>query len=208
MDDLDPNTELGTQLPDELTSLKSRADMMGLRYHPSIGLETLREKIARALAGEPELPEEPEGAAVVAAALAPVAEQPLYAAPVVAPAPKISPRAQAQMDAARLIRVVVSCMNPLKKEWEGEIFTVSNSLVGTYKKFVPFNIDEGFHIPHIIYEQLKERMFQTFVTEKGPRGERIKRGKQVKEFAIQLLDPLTADELKDLAQRQAMAAGN
>lgn len=123
-------------------------------------------------------------------------------------APRMSPRAQAQADASRLIRVVVSCMNPLKKEWEGEIFTVANSLVGTYKKFVPFNIDEGFHIPHIIYEQLKERMFQTFVSEKGPRGERIKRGKQVKEFAIQLLDPLTAEELKDLAQRQAMAAGN
>ena len=29
-------------VPDELTSLKQRADMLGITYHPSIGLDKLR----------------------------------------------------------------------------------------------------------------------------------------------------------------------
>ena len=42
------------QTPDELTTLKARADQMGITYHPSIKVEKLREKIAAKLAGEEE----------------------------------------------------------------------------------------------------------------------------------------------------------
>ena len=41
-------------------------------------------------------------------------------------------------------------MNPTKKEWEGEIITVSNALVAvTVKKYIPFAAEDGWHVPQI-----------------------------------------------------------
>ena len=34
---------------DELSALKARADLLGISYHPSIGLEKLREKVNKAM---------------------------------------------------------------------------------------------------------------------------------------------------------------
>lgn len=170
---------------DELTALKARADLMGVSYHPSIGLEKLREKVNAALAsGEDE------------------------AAPAVAAAAELTEgqlREQAVMDATRLVRIRLTCMNPNKKELDGEIYTVGNSLVGTLKKYIPFNNDEGWHVPHILYETLRDKECQIFTTKRDARGNQYREGKLIKEFAIEVLPPLTEEELHDLAQRQAMS---
>ena len=174
-------SEVDTDLPvvDELTALKERAELMGVKFHPSISLEKLREKVNAAIS---DVQKDPE-----------------------AEAPKKNSRLEAQRKASELVRIRVTCMNPAKKEWEGEIFTVGNSTVGTFKKYVPFNADEGWHVPWIIYEQLKERECQVFVTKRDERGNTTRTGKLIKEFAIEVLPNLTEEELKDLAQRQAMA---
>ena len=52
MSDID-NDLSAAELPDELTTLKGRADLLGIAYHPSIGVEKLREKVKAALAGTP-----------------------------------------------------------------------------------------------------------------------------------------------------------
>lgn len=91
-------------------------------------------------------------------------------------------------------------MNPFKNEWEGEIFTAGNAAVGTFKSMF-FNADEGWHVPRIIYNQMAERQCQVFVTRKDDRGRSIREGKLIKEFAIEALDPLTIDELAELARR-------
>ena len=174
-------SEVDTDLPDvdELTALKERAELMGVKFHPSISLEKLREKVNAAIS---DVQKEPEAEAL-----------------------KKNARLEAQRKASELVRIRVTCMNPAKKEWEGEIFTVGNSTVGTFKKYVPFNADEGWHVPRIIYEQLKERECQVFVTKRDERGNTTRTGKLIKEFAIEVLPNLTEEELKDLAQRQAMA---
>lgn len=174
-------------LPDELTVLKARADLLGITYHPSIGLDKLRAKVAGAVEDKPEeadpavagnnLPEESEG----------------------------QTRARLRQEANELIRVRVSCMNPDKKEWDGEIFTTGNSVVGTFSKFVPFNNEEGWHIPRIIYQQLVQRQCQIWVAERDIRGNSIRKSKMIKEFSIEILPNLTADELHELARRQAMS---
>lgn len=172
-------SDIDTDLPvvDELTALKARADMMGVKYHPSISLEKLKEKItAHMNAGEDKPVAEPE-----------------------------MDRAALQKSASELMRIRVTCMNPAKKEWEGEIFTVGNAVVGTFKKYVPFNADEGWHVPRIIYEQLKDRECQVFTTVRDSRGNSTRKGKLIKEFAIEVLPNLTEEEIKELAQRQAMA---
>ena len=174
------------EMPDELTSLKQRADLLGLSYHPSIGLEKLRDKVNATLASQEETkPEE-------------VAQDPVTET-------LDQKRRRLRDEAAKLVRIRVTCMNPNKKEWEGEIITAGNAGVGTYKKYIPFNADEGWHVPNIIYQVLKSRECQVFYTVTGPRGNKFRKGKLIKEFAIEVLPPLTEEELKDLAQRQAMS---
>jgi hypothetical protein len=180
MSDFDTDTEL--QMPDELTALKERADLMGVKYHPSISLEKLRDKVNAAMAptkAEEAKPEEPHKPS----------------------------RAELQRKASELVRIRVTCLNPAKKEWEGEIFTVGNNAVGTFKKYVPFNADEGWHVPRIIYQQLIERQCQVFYAAKDDRGRSTRKAKLIKEFAVEVLPMLTEQELKELAQRQAMAKG-
>ena len=156
---------------------------MGISYHPSIGVEKLREKVNGALTG------------------ADTAKDPV--APGVESEDDI--RRRQKLRASELVRVRVACMNPAKKEWEGEIFTVGNTVVGTFKKFVPFNAEDGWHVPRIIYNQLVERQCQIFVAAKDERGNPIRKSKLIKEFAVEVMPALTKDELEELARRQAMS---
>ena len=177
--------------PTELELLKERAVQMGISFHPSIGVDKLRAKVEAAIQGVPDPTANDEQ----------VEEAP-------APAPVLSEYQKTQMqrmEAMKLMRVVVSCMNPAKQAWEGEIFTVGNDIVGTVKKFVPFNVDTGYHIPHIIYEQLMERMCQIFVSTTDPvTGIKTSRSKLIKEFNVVVLPQLTDDELAELARQQAV----
>ena len=177
---------------DELTTLKARADMLSISYHPSIGVEKLKAKIEAKLSDAPEETDEPE-------------VKPPVQAPGVAVETEGQKRQRLRKQAAELVRIRVTCMNPAKREWEGEIITAGNSAVGTFKKYIPFNADEGWHVPRIIYNQLVERECQVFVTTKDGRGNSVRRGKSIKEFAIEVLPQLTQEELDELARRQAMA---
>lgn len=171
---------------DELTTLKARADLLGIPYHPSIGLEKLREKINAATSDEAD-------------------PAPIQAASQTNEETLNQKRARLKKEALELVRIRVTCMNPAKAEWEGEIFTVGNSAIGSVTKYVPFNADAGWHVPRIIYQQLAERQCQIFTAVKDSRGNKGRKGKLIKEFAIEVMPSLTPEELRDLAQRQAMA---
>ena len=171
---------------DELQILRDRANLLGVRFHPSISLDKLREKVVAATSGEATPPDE-------AKAPEPVEET------------VGQKRNRLKREALALVRIRITCMNPAKSEWEGEIFTAGNSLIGSVKKFVPFNADEGWHVPRIIYNQMVDRQCQIFVTRKDGRGNSVREGKLIKEFAIEVLPQLTASELAELARRQAMA---
>jgi hypothetical protein len=211
MSDIDNDT---SDLPvvDELTALKARADQIGLKYHPNIGLETLREKVNAALSapGPVEQPKVDEAEDYPAPEDPALLNQPAAnAAPESLDAPVTETLSQRRLrkkrEANELIRIRVTCMNPAKKEWEGELFTAGNSVVGSFSKFVPFNIDEGWHVPRIIYNQIVQRQFQTFRNEKTKNGVTVRRSGLIREFAIEVLPQLSLDELQELAQRQAMA---
>ena len=176
----------------ELENLKSRAEKLGVKFHPSISAEKLREKIKAAQTeGEGSVGEQSEGKSAAG-----TKEE--------SPAAK---KLRLKREALKLVRVRITCMNPAKKEWEGEIITVANNAVGTVKRYVPFNTEDGWHVEHILLEQLRERQCQIFVSEKDSRGNKVRKGKLIREFAIEVLDPLTEEELAELAQRQAMAKG-
>jgi hypothetical protein len=168
---------------DEEANLKKRADLMGITYHPSIGLVKLREKVNTALA---------------AAATKEAAE-----IEEVKPESDNARRIRSRKEAHALRRVQITCMNPAKKEWSGELFTVGNSVVGTVTHFVPFNAEDGWHLPSIIVQAMEDRMCQVFAVTTDSRGNKGRSGKLIKEFAIQDLPALTELEISKLAARQA-----
>lgn len=170
----------------ELDLLKERAKLMNLKFHPNIGLDKLKALVkANQDAGEPET----ESVNIKAS--------------------KKETRAQYVMrkrkEAHRLVRVIVSCRNPEKTEWEGETFTGSNSLVGSITKYVPFNNEEGWHVPQIILNVIRERKCTVFTWKKNGNGDRVKVGKQINEFTITELPALTPQEIQELKERQAVA---
>jgi len=199
----------------ELEELKTRADQMGLKYHPSIGLDKLREKVNAHLSATSDEPEETNTPVTVSEQTAITGTnttEPLKEAepPQQELQPKVETdqerRIRLKKEANTLVRVRVTCMNPAKREWDGEIFTVANSVVGTIKKMVPF--DTIWHVPQFILNHIESSQYQTFYKFRDPRtGQETRRGKLVKEFAIERLPELSEAQLHDLAQRQAMAQG-
>jgi len=169
---------------DELETLKARADQLGISYHPSIGVDKLREKVKAKLDGEQDS---------AAAAPAKVTES------------ENAFRLRKRKEAEELVRVMVTNMNPHKKEWEGEKLDAGNSVVGTHRKYVPFGVE--WHVPRIIFNMLKQRQCQIFRTRRDERGRQVREGVMIPEFNVVELPPLSEKELKELAQRQAMAAG-
>lgn len=225
-DDALPEDE-GQVLPsvDELTSLKQRADLMGMKYHPSISADKLRAKIAEYIQSDAKTPPDadpelypavtqpaPSGSVSVPALVVPaglkakVNEEDGSVTYVIAETEN-QKRNRIRRESLEMVRVRVVCMNPAKKEWQGEIFTVGNNAVGTVKKYIPFNSDEGWHIPRIMLTMLEQRQCQIFVTSKTKLGVSVRQGKLIKEFAIEILPALTEQELRELARRQAVAAG-
>lgn len=111
------------------------------------------------------------------------------------------PRMEAMKAATKLIRCIITCRDPLKTSWEGEIFSVSNDVIGEQKKYIPFNLDEGYHVPQIILNVLKDKKCTVFVN-KRVNGEQVKVGKEINAYGIEILDPLTEHELSVLAAEQ------
>jgi hypothetical protein len=182
-------------MEDELTVLKARADVLGINYHPSIKLESLRSKVNAKLAkAAPAEEEESEEEQEQEQAAKPVAQTPMQK------------RRELKNKMMALVRVRISCLDPSKKEHEGEIFTVGNSVIPSMKKYIPYTTpDEGYHIPQMMFDQLKERMCQIFVTKTDDKGNKVRRSKMIKAFALEVLPPLTKEELAELAQRQALS---
>jgi len=114
---------------------------------------------------------------------------------------------KARRDALKLIRVNITSRDPLKIAWEGEIFTVSNDVIGDVKKYIPFNTEDGYHVPQIILNALKNKKCTIFKRKKGRDGKYVNEAKQVSAFNIEYLEPLSAGELDELARQQRLAQG-
>ena len=193
-----PADESNQAVNDELATLRARADLMGITYHQSTGVDKLRARINNTLQGEEKAESaEPVNKTAKAKTVEVISEKQF----------KEEEFRLRKSNAGKLMRVRVTCMNPAKKEWDGEIISVGSSKIGTYKKFVKFNAEDGWHIPYIIYQYMKEKKCSVFYTVTDQRGQKIRKAKLVNEFNMEVLPSLTDDELKALAQQQAMEAG-
>jgi len=168
----------------ELDLLKLRADQLGIKYHHKIGAVKLNKMIDAELA----VPEPAMQQANVPIATAITSGQ---------------HRVQLTKEANRLVRIRVANMNPTKKAWPGEIYTVSNSVIGSIRKYVPFNNEEGYHVPQMMLNMMQEKECQIFINKKLPGGIEENRPKIIKELNIEILPSLTLNELQTLAATQA-----
>ena len=184
----------------EMQSLKDRANLIGLRFHPKIGLKNLRIKV------EEHLNKTPEQLASTSVDTLPDTVQSEKVVPIKKVETLTERKIRLRKKASRLVRIRLTCMNPNKRAWQGEVFTVSNSSAGTFKKFVPFNADNGWHIPQMMLGMIEDRKYvEHYVAGKDSRGREIKRHRLVKEFAIEKMPPLTEQEIHDLKIQQGLA---
>ena len=215
----------------EIEALKARAEKLGIAVDGRWGVEKLREVVNAAIQGDKPVTE--QVAAPVAPAVAPTPTAPAITATeseIVSPvavtkmpsladalaksneAVPAEPETLGQRknrlrrEAMALVRVRISCMDPQKKNLKGELICVSNRNFGTIQRFVPFNRE--WHIEKVLYDALMEKEYMLFDrTKTGRAGIEVVEPRNVPAFNIQVLPPLTKGELKDLAQRQAMADG-
>lgn len=209
--------------PTELQLLKERAQLMGISHSPNIGVEALRAKIDAAREGLPDPGEgtpsaSTEELAQLTAGVNPpaVVNQPKVITERTAP-PLLTDKQLMQAEREKqwaeqlaLVRIRITCLNPAKKELQGEVITVANDFVGTVKKFIPFGeaTDSGYHIPQILLTELQSRQFNQIKTKKGIGPGQVEiQQRLVKEFAIEILPPLSQEEMQQLANQQAAAAG-
>jgi len=107
-------------------------------------------------------------------------------------------------DAMKLIRVIVRPNDPLKLESGGEIFTYGSNVINNgkaVKKYVPFNNEEGWHIPNIIYQNIVATECQIFkkVTRNG---QDTMEAVKIKSYNVEVLPALTQGEIDKIAIRQ------
>ena len=186
------------EVPDELVLLKERADTMGIKYHPSIGIDKLKEKIEETrnnlqLTDTEKVDEVINNIDINAVSVG---------APVVETGGQR--RVRLRKEATKLVRIRVTNMNPIKSNLKGEILCAGNASIGMVKKFIPFNAEQGWHVPQILLTQLQNRKYMSHYEVKIG-NQRIKKHKLIPEFAIEILKPLTPKEIKELAQRQIIA---
>ncbi|WP_038345666.1 hypothetical protein [Acinetobacter sp. A47] len=169
---------------DERATLIQQATMLGIQFHPNIGTDTLRERVQAKLKEH----------------TADLADGHFETSQPVKTSDEHAARMALRDEANKLIRVRVTCMDPMKKEFQGEYYTVANSEVGTIRKYVLFN--EEYHLPNFIVKQLQAKTCQIFVTKKNDRGVPVRTGKSIKAYSVEILPQLTKDELAELAADQ------
>jgi hypothetical protein len=181
---------------DELALLKERAKMMGIGISGNIGVDALKKKIENHINGsknQEDYDEEKEVAAAKAKKKSKAEiEQEI--------------REKLWAEEMALVRCKIYNLNPSKRDLYGEIVTVSNRYLGTVKKFIPFGeaTDNGYHIPKVLYNDLKTRQFQSINT-KTVGGKIEVKTRMVPEYSIEVMPPLTAEELQELALAQEAA---
>lgn len=202
-DSSEPTVTLGDEPEapkiDERAVLMQRARLMGIEFSNNISTEKLRERINAKLDGAKPGEDPASATAEDGAEINALTGEP-------ANAPKKSLRQQIWDEEMRLVRVRITCMDPKKKDLHGEIFTIANEYLGTVRKFVPFGeaTENGYHIPNCIYKMMEEKRFLHIRTIKDRKtGTPRIETSEAKEFAIEVLPPLTPEELQKLAIAQA-----
>ncbi len=164
----------------EMEELKVEAKELGIKVPGNISKTKLKAKIA---------------------SVKEVIDEPVAAPEEEAPIGKPTTRAQAKKIGGKLMRVRITCHDPQFKKHTGLIRSAGSTLYFV-KRFVPFN--RITHIEKVIYDFMKQTNYQWF-EEKVNRstGRKYKVPRTSPAFVIEDIEPLTQEELTELAKDQA-----
>lgn len=107
--------------------------------------------------------------------------------------------------ALRLVRVKIQNLDPNDAVLSGAILSLQNKYTGKVAKYIPYGeeSENGYHIPWMIYEHLKQWKFPLRKEQKGGRfGVKTYKTVMVNKFSVEVLPPLTLAELQILANHQ------
>lgn len=183
-----------------LDELKNQAKALGIKFSPNIGAEALQQKIKEAQEASVDEVEESVEVTPTVNNDAPTDDPVLKAARL---------RKKAREEALKLVRCKIVNNDPNKNDLQGDYYTVANSVIGKVTKYVPFRgtAAESWHIPMCIYNFLTTKKFVNISgTSKENDLSNADRARELPEFSITILPPLTKEELEELAKEQA--AGN
>lgn len=206
--------------PTELEVLKERAKIMGIQHSPNIGVDALKAKIKEKQEGKPaeaeieneddEDEDQDEPIPLTESAIRRAERKKARQAAASQKNKKETVqqiRDRLKRDCMKLVRCRIYNMNPSKADLKGEIVTVANKYIGTVRKMIPFGeaTDNGFHIEQILFDELKSRKFQQLRPKKVRGIDQAPERRMVPEYNLEILPPLTRNELRELAQKQAAA---
>jgi hypothetical protein len=169
--------------------LRENGKLLGISFAPNTSVESMHNQLKEAR----EL----------------IVQEPLTASEADAPESEHAARKRLRDENLRLIRIRIACLNPNKSGLPGEILTVHNDIVGTVKKYIPYNeAGEAYHVPYILLKMLKRKKFLQIKDPPKPKNG-VPSGapttKMVPEYGIEILEPLTPRELDDLKRAQGAA---
>lgn len=195
------NYEYVEEPTDRLTLLKERADTMGIKYHHKANADTISNLIEKAL-GESEKTDNTTTDTPSAVQTADILLSNNEHIPQeYKPLNEGQRKSELLKQARKNVRCIVTCHNPAKSSSTGEFHTVANGIVPKITTMVQYNVET--HVPQIILNMLRERTYEQFYTYKEEKtGDNLRRSRTIKEYSIQVLDPLTEKELQVIRERQ------
>lgn len=107
----------------------------------------------------------------------------------------------------RLVRVRVTSNDPSDQDLPGTIIQFSNKYLGNVSKYIPLN-GVPWHIPYVLYKVLKSPVSTYYTRATDIKNRFVGTDSVVRRprYNVELLPPLTKEELEDLKEQQ-LASG-
>jgi|TARA_R110000851_G_scaffold39841_2_gene100924 hypothetical protein len=181
-------------------SLEEQATLLGVDFHPNISDEKLMTRVKAAKEGSPQeantddVTKESENKPTVKKATVFIPQSEMKFS-------KEITKTEKRQEARQLVRVVVSCNDPAKKEWQGELLEVGNGVIGELRKFIPYGTP--WYVPKALIRFIEAKEYQKFYTRRDKHNNETRYGINEKAFNVSYVGNLSVDELADLAKNQA-----
>lgn len=108
---------------------------------------------------------------------------------------KAERRVEARKKATKLVRCNVTAMAPFEKQLQGTFFDVGNSVVGSIRRYIPFDVD--WHCEEMLLNHIKERKYRTKHEWKDPTTRKtMYENRFHKAFGVVVIDDLSPEELE------------
>lgn len=172
-----------TPMPTEREQLKQKADLLGLTYAPNISNDKLRDMIKQA--NEPLEDNQKDVSSTITTEEAAL---------------------NLRLELTKKVRVLITCNDPLMKDWDmTPYYSFSNSTLTLDTITIPLGVE--WTIPNAYVGMLKAMECKIPYKTKDEKGRTITARRTVPKYNINILPPLTQEELDTLKTAQVMRDG-